>query len=344
MGIPKLHLRLLPYLLVLLPFFGLGQFNVEPEASIEFETVSVEYQAKHIDCDNNLLYIGTEDDTIMVLNAFPPYNLIDIISNDNLNGGMGGPFLSEISAVLFHEGRLFIVDYDLGAISIFDRNTLALLNTITLGFGGGGLGDLEGAVIHNNYLFVADWGNDNIEVFNALPPFNPVAVLSPGNGPLHPKVIDDLLYIPIYFENRISIHSTTYPFGVVGNITNAELGNRLNSPSSVQIFNGYLLVSNFGGDNIEVFENSPPYDHVTTLDMGFSGTNFNGVGPMKIFNNRLFVVNYFESANDLEVFQILSPIVPTLSEWGLIVLAISLGILGIVALRNKAIENSLSSY
>ena len=312
-----------------------AQFVIEPEVSIEFDPEATEYRAVSIDCHNNLLYIGTEEETIEVLNAFPPYNLVNTITDADLNGGMGGPFTYEVSATLFHEDRLFIVDVAEGAIFIFDANTLDSITTISHGFSGREFQSPEGAVIHKNLIFLADAGRDTINVYSALPPFDALGAIAVGNRPRYPEVFNNLLYVPLSGDNSISIHNTTPPFDVVETITNAQLGNRLNTPNSIELFNGFLIISNFVGDNVEVFESAPPYNHVTTLNMGLSGAGFNGTGPLKIFNNRLFVVNYFESSNDIEVFRILSPIVPTLSEWGLIILGITLAIFGIVALRNQ---------
>ena len=78
---------------------------------------------------------------------------------------------------------------------------------------------------------------------------------------------------------------------------------------------------------IEVFDHSFPYNYVGQ----FGASDIDEPECIAVGNNRVFVAELFEE--EIDVFQIGKPI-PTLSQWGLIILGLCLSIAGIVALKN----------
>ena len=105
----------------------------------------------------------------------------------------------------------------------------------------------------------------------------------------------------------------------------------LSDAEQIIVYNDLLFVRDEISENIEIYNAFSPFTHVGTADAGM----FNDVEHMVISEGYLYVSDGDD--NNVEIFEIVNTI-PTLGQWGLIILGLFLSIFGLVAIRQKSDE------
>jgi len=161
------------------------------------------------------------------------------------------------------------------------------------------LGNPEFITYANGLIYVADDSGDEIEIFNAIAPFNHVATVGSAEigNPEYIEIDNGLMYVADDNDNEIEIYSATAPFNHIVTVGSTEISN----PESVHIEGGVLYVTDDGADEVHLYQASAPFTFIATID----DTALDEPKDIIVNNNYIFVLD--DGDDDIDIFNDTAP-------------------------------------
>ena len=267
--------------------------------------------------DNKIFIQDDTDDEVDVYNANFPYNYIESF-------GSGIIFDSE-DGIQEYNGFIYVTDNSTpgdDSIRVFNNTSPYNLDTT---FSHPAIGDIEGFKISCNKIFVADGIFGDMIVFEATRPYNFITSFGAADLISPDAPTSDGSRIFVGDNDHIDIFDCN-TYAHLGSVTKGP-GAEYDEGLAYHQHCRALLALDNDVDEIDVFSlDSPP-----VYQKSFGAGLFADTECIAVSGDRIFV--YDDSDDEISIFQCTPQAVPTIGEWGLILLGLILLIFGSVAMK-----------